>query len=1052
MSLEQDQRVEASKYVLPRLQRTPDPVFLQTVRTDPRAALELELVRSKDIAPELRSLLEWRLSNGGTQFPAMPEGEEVEFHKDEILFYLKSLSNLAQHLGWREFTLRDAAEREYWIGTASERALAAAVAFEFSELFFSVDAVRLMAAYSFSTALHDDAALSQSILSGIRKNGYEQLAPRAAELFTATSWPGITGFVAADALAQCDPHVLRACLFSKKMSAADARPPRALVFSSHVIPEDVQAYVYAALAEGARHGLQHGIGNAVPLQTFLLQYEEAFLSLLMQRTTERSVDHVLAFICRLPLLLAGQILRRWAEQCPLVERRLSENIAQTLRTCVGMPLDPKVAASLLTERDPEHRNIEWTDYRNIGQLAVEGDEPVFLRRALEMATLDASADAKSHMFFSSLAQSQRERVIAVLRQSIAMPPDVTINLGFWHVFRSVTNESIRDLFQRDPHLFGENENDPLRIEKMAKAPLTVGRRERDDATFALLEAPRDASLEEPVHGLNVQHQANTFWRLFVFGTALSMQVDPVLQEIGRSLCRRIKRDRAEGMVFDCEWPEDDRTWMATLRRQEDGSVNVKEEMKALHETCGLMLDAIHNADNAALLQSIGGVQLPGMMQLLEQITKGGEPVLKRAEIGLPRDMTDLCGDPWLDALDGVPVTDIRSMNDEWQLIMEVADRLFAQFGSNDKNLQQVAANIRAHVLQSEAAFIDSVLSVAWQNLAAIPFSKLELHLDQADDMEEFPKELQQRRYERLPQYAEELAELYEHEDHAVAANVEAEIVDALFSLIRPKGYERTRSAATPEELLRTGRHANCFMQTWLFAALMLRCGIPKDNLFYCQVQDAYWLKTQGGHAGLLFINAENQLQMLDVSLGMKGNLFRIEHAYGKHQAEALRTFLTDTKAQPRFFPVRTEPGHATLCRIPERMHISRIGPGIASMHLFHAGASFEERGRTEEANYCWDLSSTFCDGNPNTLYALGYAAKNAGDLQTARMQFDRLLDAYPGHVRANIAVAEMEIDAGNVAEAKRHLTRVLTCDKDIYNDEQGVLKEYAQQLLAKIQP
>lgn len=231
------------------------------------------------------------------------------------------------------------------------------------------------------------------------------------------------------------------------------------------------------------------------------------------------------------------------------------------------------------------------------------------------------------------------------------------------------------------------------------------------------------------------------------------------------------------------------------------------------------------------------------------------------------------------------------------------------------------------------------------------------------------------------------------------------------------------------------KEANCFSGPWLISALLEECGIPRERIFYVNVQRTY----EGiiGNHGSLIVTTEaadskeySEALLVDHGYSQASTLHLGFSENGK-MIKAAHKLLSGILLEP--VTLRYKDERATALKLHPHMQIMPLEAGLASGHLLHVGINFLREDAVDEAEYCFELGLSYNKQNPDLLYYTGIIKFKREELDEAEEYLQRALRAFPRHVQSHYSLGEIADAKGDTKKAKEYFMKVADCNpKKIY--------------------
>lgn len=230
----------------------------------------------------------------------------------------------------------------------------------------------------------------------------------------------------------------------------------------------------------------------------------------------------------------------------------------------------------------------------------------------------------------------------------------------------------------------------------------------------------------------------------------------------------------------------------------------------------------------------------------------------------------------------------------------------------------------------------------------------------------------------------------------------------------------------------------CSTGPWLLARMLLQCGIPASQLFYCNILAGEQLPWAGSHGTLAFRTSKNAVLLFDTALGICGKQLPIDIIQNQAEKRQLIELLQGTRKQSTF--VNVNPSIARVFRLPQSMQIMPLMTGFASTNLHHLGHTFFAEGKKEEAKRAWEVGLAFHPEHPDMWYSLGLLAFQEGRTEEAEEYLWNGLHIDRGNLLCHFTLGELALQQGTPARARKHFQYVTKDKREIWADNDGTIK------------
>lgn len=285
-----------------------------------------------------------------------------------------------------------------------------------------------------------------------------------------------------------------------------------------------------------------------------------------------------------------------------------------------------------------------------------------------------------------------------------------------------------------------------------------------------------------------------------------------------------------------------------------------------------------------------------------------------------------------------------------------------------------------------------------------------------------------------PRCKEELESARRMHNPAALGAKESEIVWRVFSEVMRfehshTGTEKTGANPhcwTPRYVREEGR-VNCFTGPWLIAALLLECGIPEDQIFYCDVQGPTNDVLLGTHGSLIVTLASGQQLLIDVG-GHTIQTFPLslyDEATNRklHRLFEYKTYKTQTHG---LLPVKAEQPHEQMqvTRIHRDMHVMPMRNGFAWGALMSTGLEALETGKAAVARHAFELAYDLHPQSPDILCHMGRCHAAQGNNEEALFWMDEAIRSCSKNLITRYERAKLHIDMGSYEAALQDLVHI----------------------------
>lgn len=366
-------------------------------------------------------------------------------------------------------------------------------------------------------------------------------------------------------------------------------------------------------------------------------------------------------------------------------------------------------------------------------------------------------------------------------------------------------------------------------------------------------------------------------------------------------------------------------------------------------------------------------------------------------------------------------------------------------------------NIKLHslLLTPEMSRVANVVAEGWREIAMI---------DAVDDTElgknlDARKPRQQLRVKLgAEKYAKDLDILRRLEAYDELALCENAIVQEIVAEVRkfhtlherhPRNSKYTPMERCMPKAAKEERRLHCFTGTWLTAAMMVECGIPWKQIFFCWIHKAPGIK-DGSHCALLFTDVLKNLKVVDPGFGRVRENFLVGECDSDDIGAQLKELLGGM--QQEAVDVRLKRQWADSHTLPYEMQVMPLSEGIASTSMLNIGILHEQKGEDDEALHAFELGLGFNPHSPELLYHLGTLASRRSQTDFARECFFDSLSHATNYLWAHFGLGEIHYKKGDYLQAQMHLRHIKRSgERKIWGDAGGNMRRRALYILKKIE-
>ena len=301
----------------------------------------------------------------------------------------------------------------------------------------------------------------------------------------------------------------------------------------------------------------------------------------------------------------------------------------------------------------------------------------------------------------------------------------------------------------------------------------------------------------------------------------------------------------------------------------------------------------------------------------------------------------------------------------------------------------------------------------------------------------------------------ELTKIQQMHAWDVLASKEKEAIARIYSAIAEYTFmnqydtveetqQKSYITGTPRSVAET-KSLNCFSSMWLFAAMLMKCGIEHNRILFCNVLENTVddQKTFGSHAALVILLSNGKKVLVDNGYHHCAVDFPLEQICSEHQYNQFSKMRKDP--QQEYESVAQQYTSPLNISIPkdiskrfsgyEEIQLMEIQQAFGSMHMTNTAIDFEEQGEKECAAHAYKMSLYYNPKNPDALFRLGKLAYEKGDTERAEEYFDATLnEGYDQHLITIYFQGLIAMKKEEWTKAKELFTQVANDDRRIWGD------------------
>ena len=287
----------------------------------------------------------------------------------------------------------------------------------------------------------------------------------------------------------------------------------------------------------------------------------------------------------------------------------------------------------------------------------------------------------------------------------------------------------------------------------------------------------------------------------------------------------------------------------------------------------------------------------------------------------------------------------------------------------------------------------------------------------------------------------------QHNPYAYAA-MEHEICSRIvryvsrYKSLSKEDPQQTWEAGFPVNVVKN-KKATCFSGPMLIAMLMIRSGIPHENVFFCNVNESKG-GMLGGHGSIIVRTRLNELRLFDHGMSTAGKNF--EPVFFGPAISGFGELVRGQRSHA--IHVEVEEDHSALFDLHKNMQVMPIFNGFASGHMLHVGLSFMAEELYEEAYYAFELGLSYSPGDPDLLHGIARIEFTEGNYLEAIRYAGMALKTFDGHPWARMTLAEAYLEIGAKEDAIELFEGIANEERDIYQGNE--IKETARDKLEEI--
>lgn len=286
----------------------------------------------------------------------------------------------------------------------------------------------------------------------------------------------------------------------------------------------------------------------------------------------------------------------------------------------------------------------------------------------------------------------------------------------------------------------------------------------------------------------------------------------------------------------------------------------------------------------------------------------------------------------------------------------------------------------------------------------------------------------------------ERAELLQARRWTALASKEQEIAARALSAVRMFSYEHGVSdeervhsyqgyeIGTPA-YLKSHRTYNCFTAPWMTATLLMQCGIPRNQIFFCSVNHQQGNEEIAGSHGTLLVRLQDGTTVfLDPSADTHIVPFALKGIRQAFQLKQLKTMINMPRVETVPVHVQLKQAISEATKLPLDMIVAPLDQGLTATMLLHVGISFRGEKRMKEARAAFELGLASFPNHPDLLAELCAMEMTEGDLKNAELFSGELLKNAPTHMLGRFQAAKIAAAKGEYDKAEA-LCVALEADK-----------------------
>ena len=235
---------------------------------------------------------------------------------------------------------------------------------------------------------------------------------------------------------------------------------------------------------------------------------------------------------------------------------------------------------------------------------------------------------------------------------------------------------------------------------------------------------------------------------------------------------------------------------------------------------------------------------------------------------------------------------------------------------------------------------------------------------------------------------------------------------------------------------------NCFSGPWLMSEMLQQCGIPYEQILYCNAYE-YPDSRYGTHGGLVVTTCLRENWVYDWGGKRDGHMLRmgmLEPGSKRDVTQLLNQLQNAREEDFRILitrPPKLEVPKDMAAKVDIYSHAHLMPPdqGFAANHMLNTGISFMSQGKTVEAKRAYEIGLALFPSSPDLLCRYGMLLlQEGGDDETAEEYFHEALRQYPGHLDAQYGLGICALRADDEDEALKRFEIIRSDAREIWGD------------------